>query len=157
MNLNKDKRADPKPRTDFKNVEKKIPHFSDYEDAVIRPRVNRVEDLNRLADEIKSSPTAIVNFLVDVGLEILERGKDGMKKELENKLKKLLKWGNKMTVLDLKKILESFSDDFKVVIINEEYSKFVEVCKVTLFTDDYDGFTNDGLDISKIIILDEDF
>ena len=82
-----------KDRTDFKNVEKKIPHFSDYADQVLRPRINRVEDLNKLADEIKSTPTAIVNFLVDVGLEVLERGKDGMKKELEKKLKKLLKWG----------------------------------------------------------------
>jgi len=90
MNLDKEKRADPNPRKDFKKVEKKIPHFSDYDD-VIRPRVNRVEDLNRLADEIKSSPTAIVNFLVDVGLEVLERGKDGMKKELQKKLTKLLK------------------------------------------------------------------
>jgi len=78
-------------KTNFNDVEKKIPHFSNYEDQVIRPRINRVEDLQKLADEIKSTPTAIVNFLVDVGLEILERGKDGMKKELEIKLKKLLK------------------------------------------------------------------
>jgi hypothetical protein len=91
MNLDKEKRADPKPRSDFKNVDKKIPHLSDYNDAILRPRINRVEDLNRLADEIKSTPTAIVNFLVDVGLEIMERGKDGMKKELEKKLTKLLK------------------------------------------------------------------
>jgi hypothetical protein len=91
MNLDKEKRADPKPRSDFKNVEKKIPHFSNYDDTVLRPRINRVEDLNRLADEIKSTPTAIVNFLVDVGLEIMERGKDGMKKELEKKLTKLLR------------------------------------------------------------------
>ena len=91
MNLDKEKRADPKPRTNFKNVEKKIPHFANYDDNVLRPRINRVDDLNRLADEIKSSPTAIVNFLVDVGLEILERGKDGMKKELEKKLRRLLK------------------------------------------------------------------
>ena len=84
-------RAKTKDRTNFKNVAKEIPHFSNYTDQVLRPRVNRAEDLNKLADEIKSTPTAIVNFLIDVGLEVLERGKDGMKKELEKKLIKLLK------------------------------------------------------------------
>ena len=85
-------RAKTKDRTYFKNVEKKILHFADYADQVLRPRVNRAEDLIKLADEIKSSPTAIVNFLVDVGLEVLERGKNEMKKELKNQLtKKLLK------------------------------------------------------------------
>lgn len=95
MNLNKEKRADPKPRSDFKNVDKKIPHFSNYDDVVLRPRVNRVEDLNKLADEIKSTPTAIVNFLVDVGLECFERSipklKDEIKKTVNKKLQNLIK------------------------------------------------------------------
>jgi hypothetical protein len=95
MNLDKEKRADPKPRSYFKNVEKKIPHFSNYDDTVLRPRINRVEDLNKLADELKSTPTAIVNFLVDVGLECFERSiprlKDEVKKQVNKKLTKLLK------------------------------------------------------------------
>jgi hypothetical protein len=80
-----------KSGTNFNSVKMIIPHISNYNDVVLRPRINRVEDLNRLADEIKSTPTAIVNFLVDVGLEIMERGKDEMKKELQKKLMKLLK------------------------------------------------------------------
>jgi hypothetical protein len=85
-------RAKTKDRTNFKNVDKDIPHFANYTDPVLRPVIKRVDELNRLADEISSSPTAIVNFLVDVGLEVLTRGKDEMKKELKNQLtKKLLK------------------------------------------------------------------
>ena len=38
---------------------------------ILRPRVNRLEDLNKLAEELKSTPTAIVNFCVDVGIEVL--------------------------------------------------------------------------------------
>ncbi len=95
MNLNKEKRADPKARSDFKNVEKEIPHFSNYSDQVLRPRINRADDLKKLADEIKSTPTAIVNFLIDVGLECFERTlpklKDEIKKTAEKKISKLLK------------------------------------------------------------------
>jgi hypothetical protein len=84
-----------KDRTDFKNVAKDIPHFANYTDQVLRPRVNRVDDINKLANEIKSTPTAIVNFLVDVGLECFERSipklKDEIKKNVDKKLKKLLK------------------------------------------------------------------
>lgn len=95
MNLDKEKRADPKPRTDFKNVEIKINRNSIPDDRVLRPRVNRIDDLNKLADEIKSTPTAIVNFLVDVGLECFERTlpklKEEIKKDVSKKLVKLLK------------------------------------------------------------------
>jgi hypothetical protein len=82
-------------RTDFKNVEIKIPKNPIPEDRVLRPRVNRIDDINRLADEIKSTPTAIVNFLIDVGLECFERTlpklKDEIKKTAEKKISKLLK------------------------------------------------------------------
>ena len=84
-----------KDRTDFKNVTINIPTNPIPEDRVLRPRVNRIDDINRLADEIKSTPTAIVNFLVDVGLECFERAipklKDEIKKSAANKLKKFLK------------------------------------------------------------------
>jgi hypothetical protein len=95
MNLDETKRADPKPRKDFKNVAIKLPKNSIPEEVVLRPRVNRVDDLNKLADELKSTPTAIVNFLVDVGLECFERSiprlKDEVKKRVSKKLTKLLK------------------------------------------------------------------
>ena len=77
-------------RKDFKNVETKLPHNSDYPDS-FRPRIDRLADLNKLADEIRSSPTAIVNLLVDVGLEVMERSKELIKKDVERKLKQLLK------------------------------------------------------------------
>lgn len=95
MNLDKEKRVDPKPRKTFKNVAINIPKNSIPDDVVLRPRVNRVDDLNKLADELKSTPTAIVNFLVDVGLECFERSipklKDEVKKQVSKKLTKLLK------------------------------------------------------------------
>jgi len=84
-----------KDRTDFKNVEINIPKSPVPEDRVLRPRVNRIDDINRLADEIKSTPTAIVNFLVDVGLECFERAipklKDEITKSAAKKLEKFLK------------------------------------------------------------------
>lgn len=95
MNLDKEKKADPKPRTDFKNVAINIPKNPIPDDRVLRPRVNRIDDLNKLADEIKSTPTAIVNFLVDVGLECFERAipklKDEVRKAATKKLEKFLK------------------------------------------------------------------
>ena len=95
MNLDKEKKAAPKLRKTFKNVEINIPKNSINDDVVLRPRVNRVDDLNKLADELKSTPTAIVNFLVDVGLECFERSipklKDEVKKQVSKKLTKLLK------------------------------------------------------------------
>ena len=84
-----------KDRTDFKNVAINIPKNPIPEDRVLRPRVNRIDDINRLADEIKSTPTAIVNFLVDVGLECFERAipklKDEIKKTATKKLERFLK------------------------------------------------------------------
>jgi len=95
MNSDKEKRADPKPRTDFKNVAINIPKSPIPDDRVLRPRVNRIDDLNKLADEIKSTPTAIVNFFIDVGLECFERSlpklKDAIKKNVDKKIKGLLK------------------------------------------------------------------
>lgn len=82
-------------RTNFENVEIHIPKNSIPDDRVLRPRVNRIDDLNKLADDLKSTPTAIVNFLVDVGLECFERSipilKDEIKKNVSKKLSKLLK------------------------------------------------------------------
>ena len=57
----------------------------------LRPRVNRLEDLNKLADELKSTPTAIVNFCVDVGIEVLARSKDEMVKHFKDVIKGKLK------------------------------------------------------------------
>ena len=84
-----------KDRTNFKNVATEIKATAIPEERVLRPRVNRIDDLNKLADEIKSTPTAIVNFLIDVGLECFERSipklKDEIKKNAERKMRGLLK------------------------------------------------------------------
>jgi len=77
-------------RKDFKNVETKIPGTRIFDNRY-RPEITNTERLNKLSDEIKSSPQAIVNFFVDIGLEVLERGTNGMKKELAKKIQKLLK------------------------------------------------------------------
>ncbi len=58
---------------------------------ILRPRVKRLEDLNKLAEELKSTPTAIVNFCVDVGIEVLSRSKDEMIKHFKAVLKNKLK------------------------------------------------------------------
>lgn len=63
----------------------------DPEKNILRPRVNRLEDLNKLAEELKSTPTAIVNFCVDVGIEVLSRSKDEMIKHFKEILKNKLK------------------------------------------------------------------
>lgn len=82
-------------RKDFKNVATQIKHNAIPYERVLRPRINRIDDLNKIADELKSTPTAIVNFLVDVGLECFERSlpklKDQLKIEVNKKLKKILK------------------------------------------------------------------
>lgn len=70
----------------FNNVEKVLPGFE--VDRVLRPRVNRIDDLNKLSNELKSTPTAIVNFFVDVGLEVLERTMPILKNEIEKEVKK---------------------------------------------------------------------
>jgi hypothetical protein len=94
MNLDKEKRADPKPRKTFKNVEINI-HKNPISDYEYRPRVNRLEDIMKLAEEIKGTPNGVVNFLVDIGLECFERAipklKDDLKKEVSKKISKLLK------------------------------------------------------------------
>ena len=58
---------------------------------ILRPRVNRLADLNKLADELKSTPTAIVNFFVDVGIEVLSRSRDEMVKHFKDVMKNKLK------------------------------------------------------------------
>ena len=63
----------------------------DPEKNILRPRVNRLEDLTKLAEELKSTPTAIVNFCVDVGIEVLSRSKDEMVKHFKDVLKNKLK------------------------------------------------------------------
>jgi hypothetical protein len=78
-------------RKDFKNVAKNIPHFSDYN---YRPVINQVERLLKISEEIKSTPSIVTNFLVDVGLECIERTipklKEEIKKEVNKKIKGLL-------------------------------------------------------------------
>lgn len=63
----------------------------DSEKKQLRPRVDRLEDLQKLADELKSTPTAIVNFCVDVGIEVMSRSKDEMIKHFKDVLKNKLK------------------------------------------------------------------
>ena len=63
----------------------------DPEKRTLRPRVDRIDDLNRLADQLKSTPTAIVNLCVDVGIEVLERSRDEMIKYFEAKIKEKFK------------------------------------------------------------------
>lgn len=54
---------------------------------VLRPRIQNIEELIKLAEELKSTPTAIVNFCVDVGIEVLTRSKDEMIKHFKEVLK----------------------------------------------------------------------
>lgn len=62
----------------------------DSEKHILRPRVNRYDELNKLAEELKSTPTAIVNFCVEVGIEVLSRSKDEMIKHFKDVLKNKL-------------------------------------------------------------------
>ena len=57
----------------------------------IRPRITSSDRVKKLAEELRSSPTSIVNFFVDAGIEVLERSKGEIKQELIKKLTKLLK------------------------------------------------------------------
>jgi len=52
-------------------------------DFTIRPRINRVEDLKKIAEQIQASPTALVNFFTDVGLEVFERSLPIIKEEIK--------------------------------------------------------------------------
>ena len=67
----------------FKQVKEKF----DSEKNTLRPRINRLEDLIKLSEELKSTPTALVNFCVDVGIEALSRSKDEMIKHFKEVLK----------------------------------------------------------------------
>lgn len=92
MNLDNKKRADPKPRSDFKNVAKDLPGFNNY---LYRPVIEQAERLLKLSNDIKINPNIVVNFLVDVGIECFERSipvlKDEIKKTVNSKISKLLK------------------------------------------------------------------
>ena len=79
-----------KNRTSFKNVETQI-HSSPIPDETLRPRINSVDEIKKLAEDLRSSPTAVVNFLVDTGLEVLTRSKEEIKQEMIKKLRRLLK------------------------------------------------------------------
>jgi hypothetical protein len=79
-----------KPKTDFKNVEIKLPHNSDYK-YEYRPIIEQVERLNRLSDELKANPKTVVNFLIDVGLECFERSIPRLKDEINSKVQKKMK------------------------------------------------------------------
>lgn len=62
----------------------------DPEKNILRPRINNIDELLKLAEELKSTPTAIVNFCVDVGIEVLSRSKDEMIKHFKEVLKNKL-------------------------------------------------------------------
>ena len=87
-------RSYPKERSDFKNVETKINHNA-IPEYTYRPIIENFERLNKIADEIKSSPNTVVNFLVNVGLECFERSiprlKDEIKTNVEKKIRLYLK------------------------------------------------------------------
>jgi len=59
----------------------------DPEKNILRPRIQNINELIKLAEELKSTPTAIVNFCVDVGIEVLTRSKDEMIKHFKEVLK----------------------------------------------------------------------
>lgn len=92
MNIDKEKRADPKQRSDFKNVAKDLPGFNNY---LYRPVIDQVERLLKISNEVKLNPNVVVNFLVDVGIECFERSipilKDEIKKTVNKKISKILK------------------------------------------------------------------
>jgi len=56
----------------------------------LRPRINSAKEVKALADDLRSTPTALVNFIVDTGIEVLTRGKQEIKRELVNNLKRAL-------------------------------------------------------------------
>lgn len=57
----------------------------------LRPRINNVEVVKQLADKLKTTPTSVVNFLVNVGAEVMNRGVDEIKTEYTRRLKDFLK------------------------------------------------------------------
>ena len=61
------------------------------QERVIRPRIKRIDDLNRVADQIKSSPNQIVNFFVDVGLDCFEDQLPKLTEQIKKSINKKLK------------------------------------------------------------------
>ena len=62
-----------------------------------------------------------------------------------------------MTVLELKKLLDNFPDDFIITVIDYEYSNIREVFRISNYNDDdYKGFNNENLNKEKILILDSE-
>jgi len=57
----------------------------------LRPRIKKIQEVKDLANRYKTTPTSIVNFLVDVGTEVLKRGADEIETKYRNKLRDLLK------------------------------------------------------------------
>lgn len=70
-----------------KKIKERIPDMYKY-----RPIIENFERLNKIADEIKSSPNSLANFLINVGLECFERSIPKLKEELKKNLnEKILK------------------------------------------------------------------
>jgi len=57
----------------------------------IRPRIANTERVKKLAEKYKTTPTSIVNLLVDIGSEVLDRAGDEIINKYQNKLRDLLK------------------------------------------------------------------
>lgn len=61
-----------------------------------------------------------------------------------------------MTVLELKKILDNFPDDFIITVVDYEYSSIREVKIISNYNDDNGGFNVENLNKEKILILDSE-
>jgi len=51
-----------------------------------RAKINNIDKVKKLAEELRSTPTGVVNFLVDSGVEVLSRGSEEIKKEIKKRL-----------------------------------------------------------------------
>lgn len=51
-----------------------------------RPIIDQIDELNKLANEFKSSPTKLVNLFTEIGIEILKRSIQELEKDFEQKI-----------------------------------------------------------------------
>lgn len=61
------------------------------EEKVLRPKITHAERVELIASKFKTNPTTVVNFLVDLGLEILDRGAEEITNDFKKKLTDFLK------------------------------------------------------------------
>lgn len=59
---------------------------------IYRPKINYVDEVNKICNELKVAPADIINFFTETGIEVLNRAlpiiKEDIKKEIQKKLLK---------------------------------------------------------------------